>query len=147
MEITADQHVTREKILELEAHLQKMPPAECPVRNFWCNGIYAREMTIPAGVVATGAVHKTEHLTVISKGRLKLMTDDGVQEISAPYIGSSKAGIKRVAFALEEVVITTFHATTETDMDKLVAELTESSACELLGGPQNVQSKNNQIEE
>lgn len=144
-EVTA--HVAmRDKIMALEAGVQKMPQVECPVRNFFCNGLFAREMTIPAGVVATGAVHKTEHLTVVSKGHLHLMTDDGVVEIRAPYIGASKAGIKRVAYAIEETVITTFHATTEADLEKVIAELSETPLRQLIGGEDNVQRNNNLLE-
>jgi hypothetical protein len=135
----------REKILNLEREIQKLPQAECPVKNIFCNGVYAREMFIPAGVVASGAVHKTEHISIVSKGRILLMTDDGVQEITAPYIGTSSAGIKRVAYAIEDTIITTFHATQETDIEKVIEELTESTLSELIGGNLNVQMNNNLI--
>lgn len=129
----------RERILRMEREIAQLPPVECPVKSYFCDGIYFREMTIPKNVTATGAVHKTEHATIVSKGRLLLMTDDGVQEVEAGYFGISKPGIKRAAHAIEESIITTIHRTFETDIEKLAIELTESTIDELMGGPKNMQ--------
>ena len=129
----------REKIMRLESELQALAQVDCPVEHIFAPGVYVRKMFIPAGTAATGAVHKTEHITIISQGHLMLMTDDGVQEVQAPFHGLSKPGIKRVAFTLTDTVLTTIHATTETDIEKLVIELTESTQAELLGGAENKQ--------
>jgi len=129
----------RELVDRLESEVESMPQADCPVRNIFAPGIYAREMTIPAGVVATGAVHKTEHLTIISAGRLIITSGDDVKEVSAPHIFVSKPGAKRAVYAIEDTVLTTIHPTDETDIDKLVELLTESKSCELLGGSENRQ--------
>lgn len=137
----------RTKVLALEAEIAKLPQVDCPVRHHFAPGIYAREMTIPAGVVATGAVHRTEHMTILSKGRVHITTDDGMHEFVAPATFVSKAGIKRAAYAVEEVVITTIHPTPTTDLDKLVEELTESTSAQLLGGEENVQLMNNRVKD
>lgn len=129
----------RARVEALETQIEKMPQAECPVRHIFAPGIYAREMTIPAGVVLTGAVHRTEHLNIVSKGRITVSTDDGMKEVRAPYTFVSKPGTKRVGYAHEETVWTTIHATTTTDLDELVEELTESTAKQLLGGSGNTQ--------
>ncbi|MFM0501874.1 SET domain-containing protein-lysine N-methyltransferase [Paraburkholderia caffeinilytica] len=96
-------------------------------------------MTVPAGVVVTGAVHRHEHLCTVSKGRIAVSTDEGMREISAPCTIVSKAGTKRVGYAIEETVWTTYHVTNETDVDKIIEEITESTNAELLGGAENVQ--------
>jgi hypothetical protein len=129
----------REKVERLECELEHAPQVECPVRHYFVPGMYAREMTIPAGVVLTGAVHKTEHLSTISAGRIAVQTEDGVIEIAAPYTFVSKPGAKRAGYAIETTVWTTYHATQTTDLDALVEELTESTAAELLGGSMNKQ--------
>ncbi|MDR8069431.1 hypothetical protein [Burkholderia cenocepacia] len=136
----------RKKVAALEAEVRKLPQVDCPVRHHFAPGIYAREMTIPAGVVATGAVHKTEHLTIISKGRLHITTDDGMREFAAPAIFKSMPGTKRAAYAIEEAVLTTIHATDTTDLDELVEELTESTSRQLLGGSENLQLLNERKE-
>lgn len=96
-------------------------------------------MTIPAGVVITGAVHRHEHLCTISKGRIIVSTDRGMCELVAPFTFVSNPGAKRVGFAIEETVWTTYHVTDETDVDRLIEEITESTSAELIGGSSNVQ--------
>lgn len=129
----------REKVIRLEETMLTIPQADCPVRHYFAPGQYAREITIPKGVVLTGAIHKTDNLVILSKGRLSLVTDTGTVEISAPHTLVCKAGTKNAALALEDSVWTNFFPTEETDTDKLVELLTESKASELLGGRENKQ--------
>lgn len=129
----------REQVERLEAQLVHMPQVDCPTVSYFAPGIYAREMTIPKGVTATGAVHKTEHLSIISAGRCLLTTDEGVKELSAPMTFVSKPGAKRAIYAIDTVVFTTIHATDEQDLEKLCEMLTESTHAELIGGTKNKQ--------
>jgi hypothetical protein len=135
----------RAKIIGLEESMTHMPQVDCPVRHTFAPGLYAREMTIPKGVTAVGAIHKTRHITTVSKGRILLMTDDGIVEICAPYTGVSEAGIKRAAHALEDTVMTCYHPTNETDLDKLAEELTDCTTAQLCGGVENKQFAANQL--
>jgi hypothetical protein len=136
----------RGKVFALEDQLNKLPQVECPVWNHFAPGLYARKMLIPKGVTLTGAIHKTEHLCVIS-GDITVTTDDGVKRITdAHAILTSKPGAKRAGYAHEDTYWTTVHATNETDLDKLVEELTESKQSELLGGPDNKQAIANRLE-
>lgn len=128
-----------EKVNSLERDMRSAPQVDCPVRHYFAPGMYAREIRIPAGTVLTGAIHKTENLVVLSAGRLQLVTDSGVVEICAPHTMTCHPGTKNAALALEDSVWTNFFPTTETDLDKLVELLTESKACELLGGSENKQ--------
>lgn len=129
----------REKVEQLEASMIGHEPVECPIRHIFADGVYAREMTVPAGVTLTGAVHKTCHLSILSKGRVMVATEDGVLELSAPSTLVAQPGAKRAIHALEDTVWTTIHATTTTDLDDLVSELTESTAAQLQGGGENRQ--------
>lgn len=129
----------RERVERLERALDHVPQVECPVRHHFAPGMYAREITIPAGTVLVGAVHKTENLAVLSQGRLLLATQAGPVEIRAPHILTVKPGDKNSATAMEDSVWTNFFPTHETDPEKLVELLTESRASELLGGTENKQ--------
>lgn len=129
----------REKVEELEEMLQAYDPAVLPIQHYFADGIYAREMFIPAGAVLTGAVHKTCHMCILSQGRVRVATDDGPVELTAPATLIAKPGAKRAIFALEDSVWTNIHATNETDLDKIVEELTYSTAAELQGGAANPQ--------
>lgn len=133
------QKTTRDRVNALENALLEVPQVDCPIRHHFAPGVYAREITIPKGTVLVGAVHKRDNLVVLSSGRLRLVTDDGTIEISAPHTRICKAGAKNAAVALEDSVWTNFFATDETDTDKLVELLTESTADELIGGANNPQ--------
>jgi hypothetical protein len=128
----------RQKVERLEDAIKHLPQAECPTRNLFAPGVYLREMTVPKDVTATGAVHKTEHMTIVV-GHCVLTTDDGAQEFNGYHCFKSKPGAKRAIYAIEETIVTTIHPTEETDLAKLCEQLTESKADELLGGPMNKQ--------
>ena len=74
----------RKRVFYLEAAIEQMPQTDCHIRHHFADGVYAREMTIPAGVVLTGAVHKTCHLSILSKGKIQLVSDEEVIELTAP---------------------------------------------------------------
>ncbi len=60
-------------------------------------------------------------------------------DLVAPVTIVSQPGTKRAIHALEDTVWTNIHATNETDLDKLVEELTESTVDQLQGGDNNKQ--------
>jgi hypothetical protein len=118
----------QEKIERIEAEIAAMPQAELVTVHHFAPGMYARELRIPAGVVLTGKIHLTEHINTISAGRIMVYTEDGgAREICAPCTIVSKPGTKRVGIALEDTVWTCYHATNETDLDRLEAELVTDS--------------------
>mgnify|MGYP001447296244 CR=1 FL=1 len=129
----------REAVEQIEDAMQGMPPAFLPIKHYFANGMYAREMTMPAGAIVTGAIHKTTHFCILSQGRVHVMSEDGIEELVAPAIIISQPGTKRAIHALEDTVWTNIHATNETDLDKLVEELTESTVDQLQGGGNNKQ--------
>lgn len=91
--------------------------------HYFADGIYAREIYIPKGVLLTGKIHRTRHLNIISKGRIAVVTEDGERVIEAPCTFVAEAGTKRAGLALEDTVWTTIHASKETDLGKLEDEL------------------------
>lgn len=111
---------------ELEAAMRTVPTLEIePVHRF-AAGLYAREITIPAGTLLTGKIHRTQHLNIVSKGRMSVWSEgEELREIIAPFAFVAEPGTRRVGFAHEDTVWTTIHATAETDLDKLEAELIE----------------------
>jgi hypothetical protein len=133
-----------DKVNELEKTMCEMEQRECPVWHFFAPGLYARQMLILKHTCLTGVVHKTEHLCIIS-GDIEVTTDNGVRRIKDQQrILVSKPGTKRAGFTREDTIWTTVHATTTTDLDALVEELTESTNAELLGGSKNKQFLLNQ---
>ena len=134
----AEHRDMRARVERLEALLEKLPQVDCPVRHHFAPGVYMREMTVPAGVRAVGAVHKTEHLTIVA-GHCLLTTDDRVREFDGYDTFLSRPGAKRAIVAIEKTIVTTVHVTNETDLETLCEQLTESTSAELLGGSRNRQ--------
>lgn len=113
-------------IYRLEAELRKLPPVECRIEQHFCDGLYARTMHIPAGVVAVGAVHAHECMLVVRYGRLALTTDEGSRLLEPGDIVISKAGTKRAAAGITDCAVTTFHPnpSNETDDARLWEQFT-----------------------
>jgi hypothetical protein len=116
----------RPKVLALEALMLRLPRMKLPVREFFANkgkpnGAYARELFIPKGTLLTGKIHKTEQINIMSKGLLSVLTEDGVKLVAAPFTVVSPAGTKRIAYAHEDTVWTTFHATPLADVEQIEA--------------------------
>lgn len=101
----------REKVLQMEA-LMRESPEQIHIEpvHYFARGLYAREITIPKGVLLTGKIHLFEHVNIISKGDISVLTEDGVKRIKAPATIISQPGIKRIGYAHEETVWTTVHA-------------------------------------
>jgi len=131
--------MVQKKVEQLEQMMQAYDPAILPITHYFADGIYAREMFMPAGAILTGAVHKTMHMCILSKGHVRIASEDGPIDLVAPATITAPPGTKRAIYALEDSVWTNIHATNETDLDKIVEELTESTAAELQGGSDNKQ--------
>jgi len=76
-------------------------------------------------VLIVGKVHKREHFYIVAKGRVQVVSDDGVTEYEAGSVLVSKPGTKRAVLALEDSVCMTIHRTDLTDLDEIEAELIE----------------------
>lgn len=108
---------TRDKIFAAEAFMKEQPQVNIPVQHYFSQGVYAREITIPAGVILTGEIHKFAQLNILSKGRMQVYTEEGIKEVEAPFTVVSPPGTKRIAHTITECVWTTIHGTDETDIE------------------------------
>lgn len=112
----------RGRIAELESAMKQLPQLDIPLRHYFANGLYAREIFIPAGTLLIGKIHKEEHLNIISKGSASVLTEDGVVHITAPFTMVSFPGAKRVIWAHEDTVWTTIHFNPKNEKDLDVLE-------------------------
>lgn len=124
--IEATRMPTREQILDIEHYILQCPQVETPIRHYFSPGIYAREMFIPAGTVLTGAVHKTEHISLFV-GDITVLTDGGMQRLTGHHTFVSKPGAKRVGYAHADTWCTGFFATEKTDIAELENDLVEDA--------------------
>ena len=96
----------------LEASMMQFPDEliDAPLVHKFTEGMYIREIFMPAGSLWTSKIHKTEHPYVVSYGKVAVSIDaDEWYEITAPYTGITTPGTRRVLFILEDCIWTTFH--------------------------------------
>lgn len=122
----------RDKVSLLESEMLKHEQVAIPVRHYFSPGVYAREITIPAGTILTGRIHKYEQLNILSGGEISVLTDDGMKRVAAPFTVVSPPGTKRIAYAHTDCVWTTILATEEKDHDLIEAKFTVSTEQEFL---------------
>lgn len=113
---------------QVESEFLEMPQAHAPVLHRFGPGIYIREVTLPAGIVAIGHAQRQEHMNVMLKGRVTMLNDNGTtSELVAPMVFVGKPG-RKIGYIHEEVVWQNIYATTETDVETLEATYLEKSA-------------------
>tara|TARA_E500000318_G_scaffold99094_1_gene100925 strand:- start:837 stop:1208 length:372 start_codon:yes stop_codon:yes gene_type:complete len=113
-------------IFKAQDLMLKMPQAETVVTDHFADGLYARELFIPAGVCLVGALHKTNHIFTVSQGECYAVTHEGKEHIVAPYTGQTRPGMKRVIYAVTDTVWTTYHPTDETNPEKIAEQILET---------------------
>jgi len=112
----------RDKVVRLEnAIREELPPVDVDelTDHYFADGIYLRCMTIPAGVVVVGKIHKTRHLTIVVSGTVRITTDDGVYEIKGPAVFVSEPGAKKACYAVTDAVVMNPHPTDSTDLEEI----------------------------
>lgn len=107
------------KLEQFEVRMLDFPQIDIPVKHYFSQGVYAREITIPKDTILTGKIHKFSQLNILSKGDISVLTDEGIKRIQAPFTIVSPPGTKRIAYAHEECVWTTIHGTELTDLEKI----------------------------
>ena len=112
----------RAQICAIEAEMLKLPQIEIPVRHYFSPGIYAREITVPADALITGVIHKYPQINILSKGTIRVNIAETIREISASHTVVSPPGIKRIAYAVTEVIWTTIVHTFKNDIEEIEKE-------------------------
>lgn len=95
----------------------------CPVNHSFGDGCYIREWNSPPGVLTVSKVHKIAHPFFVLKGKVSVLTEGGVQTITAPYYGITQPGTKRLLYTHEETQWVTVHVTDETDLTAIEEEI------------------------
>jgi len=132
----------RKKIMDFEYALAQTKGAvfgnAFPLKHTFSDGIYVREITIPAGIFMTGKIHKHDHPNFLLKGSVTVITEEGGEEyLEAPCSMISPKHTKRALYTHEECVWTTVHLNPSniTDIDKLEEKIVYESYEELEMGP------------
>lgn len=103
----------REQIEQFEDFLLQQPQidiSEFEIENIFCDGIYIKKAVIPRDTLLTGALHLTEHINIIISGKIRVLTEQSVETITAPYIFISKPMVKRVGYAIQDTIWLNVHS-------------------------------------
>ena len=125
METQLETRSQQDAIRSLAFALAEGPTVEIePVHRF-APGLYVRELTVPAGCVIVGKVHKHESVNILVKGSALVACDGRVEKVSAPLTFVSGPGRQKAAYVLEDMTWINVHPTQETDLVKIEAEFIE----------------------
>lgn len=109
--------VRRQRVVDLHQACLQHEQVEVPMKEFFSDGCYGREVFIPKGTCLVGDIHIDEWITIVSRGKISVADEHGVRTIDAtehPVTFISPAGVKRAGVALEDTWWTMFRATPHT---------------------------------
>ena len=94
-----------------------------PLKHFFADGCYIREIFNPKGELLVTKIHKVSHPFFLMKGDMTILMEDGIKRIKAPHYGITPAGTKRIIYCHEDCIFVTVHATKLTDIAKIEEEV------------------------
>jgi quercetin dioxygenase-like cupin family protein len=88
-------------------------------QHHFSDGIYAKEMHIPAGYIAGMHSHNYAHLSILASGTVVVRTDTTEKTLTAPDCMELKDGVHHSIEALTDCIWYCIHATDEKDASKI----------------------------
>jgi len=111
----------RDKVMALETAMRQREDVMigdcCPLKHSFAEGLYVREITVPAGLLSVTKIHKYSHVTVLLKGTILVYEESGPKKIEAPALFITPAMTKRAIYHVTEVVLTTIHSNPDNEED------------------------------
>ena len=103
--VTPEQKETaRRGIEKVEKYLLSKPQYPLEFRDFFAHKTYAKILKIPAGVMLTGEVYKEGCINILLKGRITILTENGVAMFTAPEVIVPVPYSKKVGYAHEDTL-------------------------------------------
>lgn len=106
-------------VVEMQHEVAQLPQSMPEVVHRFADGCYSRQVTMLKGTLGVGALHKTEHHFLLSKGTILVKNGNRDEILMAPHHEITQPGDKRSIYAIEDSVVTTFHVTDLTDVDAI----------------------------
>lgn len=95
----------------------------CPLTHLFSDGMYVRQISIPAGTLLTGKIHKHQHPNFLMQGEVEVFTEsDGFQVLKAPLSMISEPGTKRAIKTITDTIWVTVHNNPTNTQDLLELE-------------------------
>ena len=119
----------QESILKVDDYLRNHPnfvPGDFfPLKHTFANGLYIRQISVPAGYAVLTFVHKQSHPAFLMQGEVTVVEEEGPRRIQAPKEFITAAGTKRLCICHTDTIWTTVHLNLENehDIDKIEKEI------------------------
>lgn len=94
----------------------------CPTNHYFSDGVYTREIFMPAGLLVIGKTHKTRHLNVVLTGSCDVMINGEIQHIQAPYTFESLEGSQKTLYIHEDCKWMTIHVNEDDETNLEILE-------------------------
>ena len=128
--VTLPARISREELAEVEARMKREALKEdsgfhvgdyFPLTHRFAEGLYVREIRVPAGNYVVTKLFKQEHATFLLQGEVIILTEDGRSHKSAPDSWITPKGTKRLIYVAQDCIWTTVHAnpSNEKDVDQI----------------------------
>lgn len=112
----------RHAIAALEAAMSKCPQVEQPVEHNFVPGLYARKIFNPKDSLIVTKEHRQANFSFILRGRLGVITEEGMKILEAPAFFATQPGTKRVLYSQEDTEFVTVHPNPDNVEDLRVLE-------------------------
>jgi hypothetical protein len=120
----------KEKVAYVTHQMLKQEQVSAPLVHRFEQGLYIREIRIPAGVLLVGRVHRHGHVCQLLEGSLILVHREGCREaLTAPSEILTLPGYQMVLYTVTDVLAQTVHPnpTGERDIQRLEEDIFESA--------------------
>lgn len=112
-----------DKIERLEEVTSQIAQVDVPVKDYFIDGMYAREIFIPKGTLLTGRVYKSAYLDIMISGDITVATPDGTKRVQGYHVMDGQPGRKRAGYAHEDTRWITVHRTEHKDPTDIIEQL------------------------
>jgi hypothetical protein len=122
MNLVAQNLPSIEQIKRLQSAMLAIQCEQPKPNHFFAPGMYLRELTVPAGMLIVGKIHRHAHFLLVLKGRAEVVSEFGRMTVEDGHISISPPGVKRVVLAIEDTQFVTVHVNKEDSQDLEVIE-------------------------
>lgn len=120
------------EVSKMQEALSQLPQIDCPLVHRFTPGLYAREILMLKDTFIVSKIHGTEHPFVILKGSASVWIEGvGVKKLTAPYVGITKPGTRRILYIHDDCSWITFHPTDKKTVEEVEAEVIYNPGSEM----------------
>lgn len=117
-----------DKVREAESKLLEMPQVNIPTQHTLHAGMYARTVTIPAGVAITGALIKIPTILIVD-GHCEVFTGTETVILNGYHVIQAAPNRKQVFLAYTDTTLTMLFPSQAETVEQAEDEFTDEAAC------------------